>query len=154
MEDVAVGEAETALQVQGREDLPGEHAGPEVGRVDADRVDHQIGELLPGVVPAAAIGKVRGHVLHEQAGDVLARRRQRRVEHGGDQHLDHRLFRPAVAARIAIGAVEVIDGWADDDAGAVMVLRLFARPAAKIRQIGQGHVHAEGAGARLEAGEA
>src|SRR5262245_46411539 len=67
MEDVAVDEAEATLQIERGEDLTAEHAGLEVGRVLVHRRNHQIGKLLPRRIPTAPIGKLRGHVLHEQA---------------------------------------------------------------------------------------
>ena len=126
-----------------------------LGACRVDGVDDEVGErfLLARVVPAAAVGQMRRHVLHEQARDVLARRRQRGVQRRGDQHLHHRLARPAVHARIEIGALQVVERRADDDAGAVVVLRVACPGGREIRQLGQRHVHAERAGARLDAGE-
>ncbi len=53
--------------------------------------------------------------------DVLACRRQRGIERRGNEHLDHGLARPAVEPGVEIGALEIIERRADDDAGAVMV---------------------------------
>src|SRR5215470_2815816 len=75
----------------------------------------KVGEFALGVVPAAAAGQARGDVLHEQAGHVAAGRCQRVIERRWYQHLDHRPPRPAVLARVEVGAVEVVDGRADDD---------------------------------------
>ncbi|MNW18448.1 hypothetical protein D3C71_2180210 [compost metagenome] len=55
------------------------------------RGDHQIGHRFAMVVPVAAVGQLWGHVLAEQAGHVLARRRQRIVQGAGDEHLHDRL---------------------------------------------------------------
>ena len=63
-------------------------------------------------------------------------------------------LRPAVRARIEIGALQIVERRADDDAGAVVVLRRLAGAAEEVRQLRQRHVHAEGARAGLDAGEA
>ena len=60
-------------------------------------------------------------MLAEQAGDMLAVRRQRIVERRGDQHLDHRLAAPAVRAGVQPGAVHVAEARRDDDAGGEMI---------------------------------
>ena len=129
MEDVAVDHAEALLEIERRQHLAGDHRRFEVRRMPRHRVDDEIGEglLLARVGPAAAIGQMRRHVLHEQARDVLARGRQRRIERRGDQHLDDRLARPAGHARIEIGALQIVERRPDDDAGAVVVLRVRAR---------------------------
>ncbi len=57
-------------------------------------------------------------------------------------------------ARVEIGALQIIDGGADDDARAVVILLGLAGAAGEIRQLGQRHVHAEDPGARFQAGEA
>ena len=99
------------------------------------------------VVPRRAVRQLRRDMLAEQARDVLARRRQRVVERRGDQHLDDRLPRPAVRARVEIGALHVGEARRDDDAGGVMLGELAARQAGEIRQLGKRDVHAERAGA-------
>ena len=92
---------------------------------------------------------MRGNVLHEQAGDVLAFGRQAGIDGRGDQHFNNGRCRPAELAGVEIGLLEIIERRADDDTGAVMLGSLGARPAGKIRQLGQRDVHAEGAGAAL-----
>ena len=154
VEDVAVQQAEAPLQVERREHLPAQHAGLEVGGVRRHRVDHHVGELVLGRVPAAPIRQLRRHVLHEQAGHMPACGCQRGVERRGNQHLHHRLARPAVGARIEIGPLQVVERRSDDDARAVMVLLLLARPADEVRQLRQRHVHAERARAGLDTREA
>ena len=80
VEDVAVDEAEAALQVERGEHLAGNHARLEIGRMGGDGVDHEVGKFLPGIVTAPVAEQTRRGVLHEQAGDMPARRRQRLIE--------------------------------------------------------------------------
>ena len=93
--DVPAGQAKSALQVQGREDHSAQDRGLEVGRPVIDRVDDQVGGLIPRVVPRAPVGKPRRELLAEQAGHMLAGRGQAVVEGRWDQHLDDRFSRPA-----------------------------------------------------------
>ena len=88
MEDVAVGQAEDALQIEWRETLPPDHARFEARRIGFDRVDHEIGDRLARLVPGAPVGQFRRDMLAEQGRDVLAGRRQRIVERRRDQHFD------------------------------------------------------------------
>ena len=94
-----------------------------LGACAVDRLDHEVGKLLLGIVPAPAAGQLRRGVLHEQARHMPAGRRQRGIERGRDQHLHHRLLRPAMGAGVQIGALQVVERRADDDARAVVVLR-------------------------------
>jgi hypothetical protein len=123
----------------------------EVRRVAVDGIDHQVGHVFAVLVPARPIGQLRRHVLAEQAGHVLAGRRQGRVQGRRNQDLDDRFARPAVRPRVVVGALHVLQAGRDDDAAAVVLGRLLAGQAAEVRQFGQGHVHAEGAGAAAPA---
>ena len=51
MEDIAVGQAEDALQIEWRETLPSNHACFEAGRIGFDSIDHQVGDGFPVLVP-------------------------------------------------------------------------------------------------------
>ena len=80
----------------------------DVGRVLLDQRDHAVGERLAQIVPRA-IAQGVGRVLQEDAHDVLARRRERRVVHGGDGQLQQgALGRPAVLG-VVPGALDVFD---------------------------------------------
>ena len=85
-------------------------------------------------------------MLAEQAGNVPPRGREAVIEGRGDQHLDDRLRRPALAAGIEVGSFHVAERRRDDDARGVMIGNCAARQAAKIGQLGQSDVHAEGTG--------
>ena len=151
VEDIAVDHAEATLQVEGREDLAAEDAGPEIRRMPATvsitrsaNSSLASSQLRPsGRCGATCCTNRLATCLPAGASDVVERR--------GDQHLDHRLARPAAGAGIEIGAIQVGDGRTDDYAGAVMVLQVRAGPAAEVRQLGQRDVHAERAGAGLDA---
>src|ERR1700681_2355461 len=66
VEDVAAGQAEDLLQVKRAQRRAAEDARLEAGRITLDRIDHQIRDLLAAVVPGAAIGQLRRHMLTEQ----------------------------------------------------------------------------------------
>ena len=51
MEDVAVGQAEDALQIEWRETLPPDHARLEARRIGLDRVNHQVGDGFAVLLP-------------------------------------------------------------------------------------------------------
>ncbi len=141
MEDVAADQAEGTLQVQRGQRLPAEHRVGESGRVALDGGDHQLGDLVAVRVPAAPIRQLRRHVLAEQAGHVLAGRRQPIVQRAGDQQFDDGVARPTVLARIAVGAVHVVQARRQNDAGGEVVAR--PRQCAEVRQPRQRHVHPE-----------
>ena len=152
MEDVAADQAEDALQIHRRQHLSSQHRLLETRRVLVDRRDHQVGDFVAMVVPAAATGKFRLHLLAEQAGDMLSGRRQRAVQGGGNQHLDDRLARPATRTRIQVGAVHIVQVRRHDDASGQMIP--FTRQRSEIRQARQGHVHAQRAGTAAPVGHA
>ena len=56
LEDVALGEAEVALDVERRQDLPVEDQALQVRRVLGDRVDDGVAERLALLVPVAPSG--------------------------------------------------------------------------------------------------
>src|SRR5690349_12045396 len=95
VEDIAADQAKAALEVEWRMNLPAKHRLGEAGRVLIDRGNDGIGRFFPFVVPASAGAKVVTKVLTEERGDVLALRRQRRVQRRRDEHLDDRLLRPS-----------------------------------------------------------
>jgi hypothetical protein len=88
--DVAAGEVELALEALGAEHLAAEDRGAETRGVLLDGVDDGVGGRVFLGVPVAAVGQLRGELLAEQAGDVLARRGEAVVDGRGDQHLDDR----------------------------------------------------------------
>jgi hypothetical protein len=88
-------------------------------RVGVDGGDDVVRGLLSAGVPAA--GTFVGEVLAEQACDMGPGRGEAVVEGGGDQHLDDRLLRPAVALRVDEGTVHIAErGRHDDSAGEVV----------------------------------
>src|SRR5690606_10167241 len=104
-------------------------------------------------VPAAVDLGV--HLLAEQAGDVLAGRRQATVhqsvvEGRGNHQLDDRLPGPTRIVRtrpgVEVGLFEVLQRGADQDPALVVRLQLGTRCRGEVGQFGQRHVHAEGAG--------
>ena len=89
VEDVAAGDAEAALQIERRQHLPVLDDRADVRRVLLDQRDHAVGERLAQFVPRAFAQRVR-RVLQEDPHDVLAGRRERRVVHRGNGHLEQR----------------------------------------------------------------
>ena len=88
------------------EDLRGQ-----VRRELGDPIDHGVAERLALLVPAAERRvELVGRVLHEAAHHVLARRRHRRVDQGGDDDVDVGLRAEAAVLRVVVGPLHVIDG--------------------------------------------
>ena len=121
VEDVAADERELSLHIERRKDHPSKYGRTEIRRIARHRVDHDIGDFFATIVPARSIGQLRRDMLAEQARDMLALRRQAVVEHALNMHLDHRLLRPAGAARVGVGLVQIFQRRRDHHAAAVMV---------------------------------
>ena len=77
LEDVALGQAPLALEVERGQHLAVQDELLDVGRVLRDGVDHGVAERLALLVPRA-LAQLVGRVLHEARQDVLAGRRDRR----------------------------------------------------------------------------
>ena len=105
MKDVAAEQAELPLEIQRGQRLAADHARRKARRVGIDGRDHQVGNFIAAIVPRAAIAQARRDVLAEQAGDMAAGRRQAVVQGRGDQHLDDRLARDALQARVGERAI-------------------------------------------------
>ena len=112
MEDITAGDAEAALQVERRQYLPVLHNRADVGRILLDQRDHAVAERLAQFVPRAFAQRVR-RVLQEDAHDVLARRRERRIVHGGDGEFEQRPLRRAAILGVVPGALHVLDARAN-----------------------------------------
>lgn len=124
VKDVAVRKSEAPFQIQRRKNLARENRAAEVRCVSGNRVDYEVGKRLAlgFILPTAPIGKMRRRVLHEEARYVSAGGGQHGVDRRGDEHFDNGLRGPAVRAGVEVGALEIAEGWADDDAGAMMRL--------------------------------
>src|SRR5439155_27017870 len=107
VKDVATGQTELAFQIQRGKRAQRDNACAEAGSVAVHRVEHQLGNLVPRVVPRSAAGKLWIRMLAEQARDVLAWRRERRIDQRWDKHLDDGLARPAVLPRVEVSALHV-----------------------------------------------
>src|SRR5579859_6113460 len=74
--DVAADEAELALQIERRVDLPRDHRRLEARRPALDGIDDEVRRLLAGIVPAARNsvlgGQLGRELLAEQAGDMAS----------------------------------------------------------------------------------
>ncbi|CEG07277.1 hypothetical protein BN961_00664 [Afipia felis] len=145
MEDVAANQSELSLQVERGEDLAGDDAACEAGRIAVHGCDHQVGDLLAVIVPGFAIRQFRRDVLAEQACDMRVRRGEAVVQRGRDQHFHHRLAAPAMLSRVMVGAVHVGKRRRKDDAAGEMVTH--ARQRGEGGQRGERDVHPERAGA-------
>ena len=97
VEDVALGQAVGALEVERRQDLPRDDGAGHVGRVFADLPDDPVAEQLPVLVPGPLLQAV-GDVLDEAGHDVPAFRREARVHVRGDDAVDPELLRDLARA--------------------------------------------------------
>ena len=83
------------------------------GRMRVDGVDHQVGHRLamrrPTTAPSGSCGR---DMLAEQAGHMLARRRQLSSSVEGISISTIGCARPAVGARVDVGAIHVGERWA------------------------------------------
>ena len=149
LEDVALGQAEPALDVERGEDLAVEDDVADVRGDLGDPVDDGVAERLAVVVPGpeARVELVRG-VLDEAADDVLAGRRHRRVDQGRDDHVDVRPLRPAAVLRVVVGALHVVDAGAEADRAAQVVA--LAGQAGEVGQPVDRHVDLARRAAELE----
>ena len=77
---------------------------------------------------------------------MLSLGRQRIVQRGGDQYLDHRFAAPAVAARVLPGSVHIAEARRQNDSGGVMVGAIASRQRREARQLRERDVDAEGCG--------
>src|SRR5262249_35491986 len=89
LEDVAARQREGALEVERRQYLPGEHRALEVGRVLVEQVEATISKALAFLVPGRAAQPV-GRVLDEHRHEVLARRRDARIDDTRDRAFEQR----------------------------------------------------------------
>src|SRR5678815_2369309 len=80
-------------------------------------------------------------MLAEQRSDMLALWREAWVERRRDQHLDHRLRRPAIQRGIGKGAVHIIHARRHDDSGGEVVAA--ARLHGKTGQLVERDIHSE-----------
>ena len=102
VEDVATDQPELAFEVERRVDLAGDDARLEVGRMLRDGIDDMVGDLFAHIVPRPPVRQPRLELLAEQAGDMLARRREAVIDRGRQLHLDDRGLRPAEVARASV----------------------------------------------------
>ena len=152
VEQIAVDQPEALFQIKRAQHLAGNDTAGEVWCVLGYGRDDSIGEcfLFSWVRPVSRRRQVRRDVLYEQTCDMLACRRERRIERRGDQHFDNRCTGPAVTAGVDIGTLQIRHTRPDDDAGAMVVLLVSAGARKKIRKLGQRDVHAKRARARLD----
>ncbi|ODS02716.1 hypothetical protein AUC71_13815 [Methyloceanibacter marginalis] len=66
MKDVAADEPELAFQIERAQGLSSHNAVGETGRVSVDRGNHQVGDLVAGLVPGAPVRQLGRHMLAEQ----------------------------------------------------------------------------------------
>src|SRR5713226_8672530 len=59
MKNIAAKEAELALQIERRQDLPPHDSRREAWRITIHRRDHEIGDLLAMVVPRSSVRQLR-----------------------------------------------------------------------------------------------
>ena len=147
VKDVAADQAEGALEIERRHDLPAEHRAFEIRRMAVDRRDHQVGDRLAMVVPDDPSGS---------SGATCWQNRLATCWPGGasvSSSVDEITISTIgsrdqpMRARIEIGPLHVGEARRHDDAGGVMLGEVASRQAGEVRQFRQRHVHAERAGA-------
>ncbi len=87
-------------------------------------------------------------MLTEKAGDVLPGRCQGVVQSRGNENLHDRLPRPAEGAGIEKRLLHVPERGRENDAAGVMFAPGLAGQAGEVGQLGECHIHAEGARSR------
>ena len=147
MEDVAADQAEGALQIERAQDLPAEHARLEARRVARRPCRSSDRRPSPRDRPTSCRREIVG-----SSGATCWQKRLATCWPGGARMSSSvegisistiGCARPAVRARVEVGAVHVGERRRDDDAGGVMVGARLARAGGEIRQLGQRDVHAE-----------
>src|SRR5712672_1448129 len=119
LEDVALGEAEFAFEVERGEDLAADDDFFDVGSVLGDGVDYRVAEGFFVIVPGA-VGEFVWSVLDEAREDVLAWRRDAGVGEAGDDHVNVWLAGVVAVFGVVVGAFHVFDAWGDGDCAAKM----------------------------------
>ena len=140
VEDIAPDQAERALQAFGAEYLPRQDRGAKARRVRLDGVDDRVRRC--GFLLRRPFQR-RIELLAEQAGDMMARRREAVVDLGGNQHLDNRFARPSVRLGVGERPVHVIEAGCDHDPRTQMLAR--SGQAGKVGQPIERDIHAEAA---------
>src|SRR5437868_13442151 len=106
LEDVALCQAELALEVKRRENLTTDNNFFDIGGVLGNGVDDGIAEGFALLVPSALRQFVRG-VLNEAGENVLARGSDGRIREAGNNDVYIRAARIAAVCGIVVGAFHV-----------------------------------------------
>src|SRR5216683_1214748 len=119
LKNVALGEAEFALEVEWRDDLAADDDFFDVGSVFGEGVDDSVAEGFALVVPRA-VGEFVGSVLDEAGKDVLAGRGNGRIGEAGNDDVDIRFAGEAAVLGVVVGALHVLDAGGDGNCAAKM----------------------------------
>src|SRR5216683_2990304 len=119
LKNVALREAEFALEIERGENLAGDDGFFDVGCVLGDGVDDGVAEGFALLVPGA-LRELVGRVLHEAGENVLARRRDAGIGEAGDDDIDVRLARVAAVLGVVVGALHVLDAGGNGNCAAKM----------------------------------
>src|SRR4029077_4736136 len=122
LKDVALGEAELALEVERRENLAADDNFFDVGGVLGDGVDDGVAEGFALLVPCA-FGEFVGCVLDKAREDVLAGRRDAGIGEAGDNDIDVGLARKIAVLRVVVGALHVLDAGRNGNSAAEVSAR-------------------------------
>ncbi len=152
MEDVAADQAELALQVERRVDLPRDHARLKLGAWS----------LTVSMMRSATCSRTSSHDLPSgSAGANCWQNRLATCAPAGARlsvhrsraalHLDDRLLRPAMCLRVLERLIHIVEARRDDDAGGVMLCLVLAPQHREIGQLRERDIHAECARAGLVA---
>src|SRR6266568_1382777 len=108
VEDVPLGEAVGALEVERRQDLPRLDRPRHVRRVPPDDLHHAVAEELAVLVPGPLPQPVRD-VLHEAGQDLLAPRGQRVVHGRGQDAVDPQIVRELAELGAIVAALRELE---------------------------------------------
>src|SRR6266404_1012645 len=151
LEDVALGQAEFALEVERREDLAADDNLFYVGGMLGDGVHDGVAEGFAMLIPST-LREFVGRVLHETGHDVLARRRDAGVGETGNDDVDVGLAGVTAVLGIVVGALHVLDAGGDGNCSAQM--GALAGQAFEIGERVESEIHFAGGAAEFVAADA
>src|SRR5579872_569315 len=109
VKDMTVGAANEALDVRRYQHLHGDDVLAEAWSELLERIEHELGEFLPVILPARSISQGIGSMTAKQVEDVLARRSERAVHGRRGGHRHEGTLRVPPLLRIGIGLLQVGD---------------------------------------------
>ena len=110
LENVALGEANFGFKFAWRAHFRMQHQFLETRRVVLNLVENGLAKGIAVVVRPLPAFESRWRILHEAAHEVLARRRHRGVDGGGDHHVEEGITGEMPGLPVVIGHLHARDG--------------------------------------------